>query len=107
MSPRPHEGPAEDGLSSSLLGIVHDPDQLARLRGAMSDFCHRCRNSLNGIKMSLYLFRREAMGAAPDCWGEIESTYQQLEHFFDHLQAIYRPLTIAMVRAPLDELIRQ
>jgi hypothetical protein len=105
MSPRPHEGPAEEGLSSSLLRIVHEAERVERLRAVLSGFCHRCRNSLNGIKMSLYLFRREARGAVPDSWGEIEAVYQQVEHFFDHLQTIYRPMTITMVRSPLDELM--
>ena len=107
MSPRPHEGPAEEGLSSSFLRFVHDPEQVECLKTVLSGFCHRCRNSLNGIKMSLYLFRREARGAVPDCWGDLEAIYHQLERLFDHLQAIYRPMPITMVRAPLDDLIDQ
>jgi hypothetical protein len=71
----------------------------------LSGFCHRCRNSLNGIKMSLYLFRREARGAVPACWGDLESIYHRVEHLFDHLQTIYRPMTLAMVRSHLDEVI--
>lgn len=106
MSPRPHDGTAEEGLSSSLLQIVHDTKKVERLRDVLSGFCHRCRNSLNGIKMSLYLFRREARGAVPQCWGEIEAIYQQVENLFDRLQSIYRPIPIRMVRSPLDELIR-
>jgi hypothetical protein len=105
MSPRPHEGPAEEGLSSSFLGVVHDPERVDSLRTLLSGFCHRCRNSLNGIKMSLYLFRREARGAVPDCWGDLESIYRQVEHLFDHLQTIYRPMTLTTVRSPLDEMI--
>jgi hypothetical protein len=88
-----------------LLQIVHDPERIDRLRDALSGFCHRCRNSLNGIKMSLYLFRREARGAVPECWDDLETIYQQTVHLFDHLQAIYRPMTITMVRSPLDALI--
>ncbi len=105
MSPRPHEGTAEEGLSSSLLEIVHDPARLERLRKILSGFCHRCRNSLNGIKMGLYLFRREARGDVPQCWGDLEAIYHDLERLFDHLQTIYRPMSVTMVRCPLDELI--
>jgi hypothetical protein len=57
--------------------------------------------------MGLYLFRRESRGAVPDCWGEIESVYHQVESLFDHLQTIYRPMTIAMVRSQVEELVRQ
>ena len=107
MSPRPHDGPAEEGLSSSLLPIVQDEEQVDRLRSVLSSFCHRCRNSLNGIKLSLYLFRRESCGGLPDRWAEIETIYQQVEQLFERLQTIYRPIPITMVRRPVDELIRQ
>ena len=53
--------------------------------------------------MSLYLFRREARGDVPDCWDEIEAIYQQVEHLFDHLQSIYRPMALTMVRSPLGD----
>jgi hypothetical protein len=105
MSPRPHEGPAEEGLSSSLLQIVHDPERVDRLREALSGFCHQSRNSLNGIKMSLYLFRREARGPIPECWDDVETIYQEVVSLFDRLQTIYRPITLTMVRSPLDMLI--
>lgn len=106
MSPRPHDGTAEEGLSSSLLQIVHDPRRVEHLRDVLSSFCHRCRNSLNGIKLSLYLFRRESRGTVPHCWSEIEGIYQQVEQLFDRMQAIYRPMAIRMVDSPLEELIR-
>jgi hypothetical protein len=105
MSPRPHDGPAEEGLSSSFLGLVQDPERVESIRIMLSGFCHKCRNSLNGIKMSFYLFRREAKGAVPDCWGDLESIYHQVEHLFDHLQSIYRPMTLTTVRSRLDEMI--
>ncbi len=105
MSPRPHEGTAEEGLSSSLLQVVYEPERLDCLRSILSAFCHRCRNSLNGIKLSLYLFRREARGAVPDCWGELEAIYHQVEHLFERVQTIYRPMGVTVVRSPLDELI--
>ena len=44
--------------------------------------------------MSLYLFRREARGTVPECWDEIEAIYRQVEHLFDHLQTIYRPMAL-------------
>jgi hypothetical protein len=105
MSPRPHDGTAEEGLSSSLLQVVNDPERLDRLRWLLSGFCHRCRNSLNGIKLSLYLFRREARGPVPDCWGDLETIYREVEYLFDHLQTIYRPMPVTMVRSPLGEFL--
>ncbi len=105
MSPRPHEGPAEEGLSSSLLRIVQEPERVQCLRAALSDYCHRYRNALNGIKMSLYLFQREARGAVPDSLDDIEAIYRQIVRLFDHLQTIYRPMAMTMVRSTLDGLI--
>ncbi len=89
-----------------MLAIVHDAQRVEHLREVLSGFCHRCRNSLNGIKLSLYLFRREARGTVPHCLGEIEGMYQQVEHFFDRLQAIYRPMEVRKLEGTIDELIR-
>jgi hypothetical protein len=88
-----------------LLQIVHDPERVERLRSALSGICHRSRNSLNGIKLSLYLFRRESRGEVPECWDDLEKIYQQIVHLFDHLQAIYRPMAIMTIRSHLDALI--
>ncbi len=56
--------------------------------------------------MSLYLFRRASKGHVPQCWTEIERNYQQIETLFDHLQLIYRPMTLTMVRCSLGHFIR-
>ncbi len=105
MSPRPHDGPADEGLSAALLRLVQDRRKVDALRSQLSGFCHRCRNSLNGIKLSLYLFRREARGGIPASWPELEATYQQIEGLFDSLQAIYRPMAIARVRLDVESLM--
>jgi hypothetical protein len=105
MSPQPHEGPAEDGLSRSILPVVHHQERIDSLRRVLSGFSHRCRNSLNGIKMSLYLVRRAMDGPTPPCWKELERTYREIERLFDHLQTIYRPMTVTIVRARLGQLV--
>jgi hypothetical protein len=105
MSPQPHEDPGEDGLSSSMLSVVNNQERIDSLRRMLSGFSHRYRNLLNGIKMSLYLFRREVQGPVPTYWNELERTYQDIERLFDHLQTIYRPMTVSMVRSPLGQLI--
>jgi hypothetical protein len=68
-------------------------------------FSHRCRNALNGIKMGLYLFKREAQGGAPECLAELARIYEEIERAFDRLQLIYRPLPVTMVRSSLGLLI--
>jgi hypothetical protein len=105
MSPQPREGPGEDGLSSSMLSVLNNQERIDCLRRMLSGFSHRYRNLLNGIKMSLYLFRREVKGSVPTYWNELERTYQDIERLIDHLQTIYRPMNVSMVRSPLGPLI--
>ena len=71
MSPQPHEGPAEGGLASLTLSSAESSDDARTLRDLLSSFNHRCRNSLNGIKMSLYLYKRELGGLVPENLGDI------------------------------------
>jgi hypothetical protein len=101
MSPEPHDGPAQEGLCCSRLSPVENPECIGRVRDMLSSFNHRCRNSLNGIKMSLYLYKRELGGQMPCAWEDLERSYQQLEGLFDRLQVIYRPLSLTLVRSPL------
>src|ERR1700691_4848665 len=105
MCPQPSEGPAEKGLSYSVLREVDDPDRIECLRQLLRSFNHRCRNSLNGIKMSLYLAKPQWIGPTPPCWAELEQRYQEIERLFDRLQVIYRPLSVNMVRSPLGQLV--
>jgi hypothetical protein len=101
MSSQPYSRPTEQGLSCSTLSTVENPKRMGELREMLSSFNHRCRNSLNGIKMSLYLLKREEGGPISGSLGELERSYQQLELLFDRLQVIYRPLTLTPVRSPL------
>jgi len=70
-------------------------------------FNHRCRNSLNGIKMGLYLFKREAEGPMDPGWIELANIYEEIERMFDRLQWVYRPMSLTMVRSPLGLLVRE
>ena len=92
---------------ASILRLVDDPERVESLRKMLSSFNHQCRNSLNGIKMSIYLFKREAGGPMPQRWLELERTYQELERLFDRLQVIYRPLSLTLVRSPFGQLVSE
>ncbi len=107
MSRRPHEGSAEKtSLPSPTSPVTNDLKEIDELRRLLSGFSHRCRNSLNGMKMSLYLFRRGVQENLPTNWDDLERSYQRIESAFDHLQTIYRPMSLTMVRSPLGDLIR-
>jgi hypothetical protein len=105
MSPQPHAEPADEEPSCSTRSPVENPEWNGHFREMLSSFSHRCRNSLNGIKMSLYLFKREVGEPMPRGWGELERSYQQLEVLFDRLQMIYRPLSLTLVRSPLGRFV--
>ena len=106
MRSRPQEPPAEDALCSSLLRVVQDDRKIAQLREEVSGLSHRCRNLLNGMKMSLYLVRREAAEPLPALWANVEQSYGGIEQILERLQMIYRPMTLTLVRAPFKSLVR-
>src|SRR6516225_9803227 len=102
-----HEGIVESGLASAILPLVQRPECIGELRQFLSGFTHRCRNSLHGIKMSLYLYRRGIDGPAPENWVRLEQAYQETERLFDRLQEIYRPMHTTMVRSSLGQLLAE
>jgi signal transduction histidine kinase len=93
--------------SVSMLPMVTDSERIASLQRMLSGFSHRCRNSLNAIKMSLYLVRREQRGDLPPQWRSLEEACLEVERFFDHLHSIYRPLKLTPVRAPLGQFLAE
>ncbi len=107
MNRHQHEGTAEGGLSSAILPWVTEPERIGEIRHFLSGFTHRCRNSLHGIKMSLYLCRRGIKGPMPDTWARLEQTYQETERLLDRLQEIYRPMRTTMVRSSLGQLLAE
>ncbi len=100
------ERSAEDALGGSLLRLVGSESQIDLLRRELSGFSHRCRNVLNGLKMSLFLVKRESQRPLPSWWAEVEEEYQAIETLFDQLQAIYRPLALTPVHASFGSLVR-
>jgi hypothetical protein len=107
MNAHRRERMAERGSCASSAPGADDSERFDRLRQILSTFNHRCRNSLNGIKMSLYLFKRGADGPMPHGWCELERAYREIERSFDRLQVIYRPLAMSFVRSPLGQLIAE
>jgi hypothetical protein len=104
MRPRPLDGSADDGLSSSLLRFV-DEGQLGPLRQALSDFNHRCRNLLNGMKMSFYLAKRSSPGPLSERWGELDQTYGAVEQLLERLSTIYRSMPLTLLKLRFGSLV--
>ncbi len=107
MRPLTHEGTAEGGLCDSLLRLVQSDPQIQQLREELGGFSHRCRNLLNGMKMSLYFMRRGAeQQPLPQWWDGMERNYRGIEELLDQLQAIYRPISLTLVRSAFRCLVQ-
>ncbi|ODT98066.1 MAG: hypothetical protein ABS79_06505 [Planctomycetes bacterium SCN 63-9] len=99
--------PSDDELSLSLLRVVDDREKADWLREVLSGFSHRCRNSLNGLKLGLYLTKRSSGGGLPAVWSDLETTYEAIERTIDRLQTIYRPMPLTLVESELGSMIAE
>jgi hypothetical protein len=97
----------EGALGEALTRLVADPARVEALHEVLGPFCHRSRNILNSLKISLYLARRdEAPGSrSVELWAEVETRYRAVEEFYDRLQMLWRPLPQALVRISLSLLL--
>jgi len=89
-----------------LLRLVQSDRQIQQLREELGGFSHRCRNLLNGMKMSLYFMRRGAEQPLPQWWDGLEQNYRGIEELLDQLQAIYRPISLTLVRGAFRCLVQ-
>ena len=52
---------------------------LTRTLAMLRHFSHRCRNSLSGIKLGLYLLKRELEDPSHSRWNDLGRTYDEIE----------------------------
>jgi hypothetical protein len=97
----------DDALTGSLFRVATDASMVTALHDVLGGFCHECRNTLNSLKLSLYLAKRDAKLPVSSVLGEVESRYQDVERLFDRLQVICRPMKVAPIRASLALLIQE
>jgi hypothetical protein len=87
------------------LAIAADPPRVERLYQVLERYCHRMRNRLNCLKMSLYLAKRLETADGLADWVELEARYRTLEQLMDELQAFYGTMALKPIRAPLGMLL--
>ncbi|WP_406696549.1 hypothetical protein V5E97_36755 [Singulisphaera sp. Ch08] len=92
----------EDDLACSLIGVASSPTKVRALHEILGGFCHQCRNTLNSLKLSLYLTKRDTTHEASPLWGELDQRYKEVELIFDRLQAVCRPMTLTPIKASLS-----
>jgi hypothetical protein len=109
MSPQPREESGEDGHCSAtcLTQPNGGPENLEPGPRMLRHFTHHCRNTLSGIKLGLYLLRKELEGQSPSRWNELGRTCDEIEKLFDRLQRIYQSTSLTVVRSPLSQLMAE
>ena len=90
-----------EGLGGALLAIAADAPRVDRLYQLIERYCHRLRNRLNCLKMSLYLAKRLEQGEGLADWVELEARYRTLEQLMEELQIFYSTTSLKPIRAPL------
>ncbi len=93
------------GLAASLAMVVADPDNSESLYQILGTYCHQSRNVLHTMKLGLFLAQRSSPAAEVEAWAKLEREYLAVEHFFDRLQLVCRPMVVNAVRMPLSLLL--
>jgi len=102
MDPLMVQAMQEEDLACSLLGVVSNPFKVRALHEILGGFCHQCRNTLNSLKLSIYLAKRDPAHSASLVWSDLDHRYRDVELLFDRLQAICRPMTLTPIKASLS-----
>lgn len=89
-----------EGVAGTLLRMIDNPGRLDGLQWQLDRYCHRLRNRLNSLKLSLYLARRLDQ-AAPVAWEDADANYRRMEVLIEHLQAVVTPLRLAPIEIDL------
>jgi hypothetical protein len=96
----------DSDLASQLLRIAYDSDLRRTLYERLGDYCHQCRNRLNGLKLGLYLASKQSSVTTSSTWSEVESLYERLERRVDQIQTLCRPMTLSRVTLGIDLLVQ-
>jgi hypothetical protein len=109
MRPQPREELAEEilGPGTCISSPIGDPFQLDAGPQMLRQFSHRCRNTLSGIKLGLYLLKKDLEGQSPSRWTELGRTCDEIEKLFDRVQRIYQSASLTVVRSPLGQLFAE
>ena len=103
----------EEGLADSLSRVVVDPARIAELHEVLGPFCHKSRNILNSLKISLYLaHRQEPRGVGGIFFddlasGDLERDFAFVRAVGDAFLGVYPTLVERRLRTPFDESARE
>ena len=109
MKSQPREDRVEEGhfptdWSPHRCDPLFDVDPGSRM---LRKFSHHCRNSLSGIKLGLYLLRKDLQDTSSCRWSDLGRSYDEIEKLFDRLDRIYHSAPLTLVRSPLGQLFAE
>ena len=105
---RREESVEESGRSGAWgSGIPEEPAILEPGPQMLRLFSHRCRNSLHGIKLGLYLLKRDLHDPLHGRWKDLVRTYDEIEKLFVGLERIYQSRLLTLIRSPLGHLFAE
>ncbi len=105
MSPHIVAGGPCSVLATSLARVVSDAVDSELLHEILGTYCHQSRNVLHTMKLGLFLAQQSSPPAESEAWGKLERNYLTVEHFYNRLQLVCRPMEVSPVRMPLSLLI--
>lgn len=95
-------------LCGVLTRVAADPARVEALREELGAYCHRLRNLLNALKMSLYLAVRSIGDpAADERWRTLDDRYREAEAALDDIQSIWSPIRLSTHRHSLDQVLEE
>ncbi len=92
-----------NGLSRTLLDLMDSPEGLHEIHPLLDRYCHRVRNRLNSLKLSLYLTRKLSGVALESLWPRTELCYQSMERLVEQLQWLTGPLQPVLLETNLRD----
>lgn len=95
-----------DGLAGALLRCVEEPERIPLLQSLLDRYCHRLRNRLNSMKLSLYLSRRLSGEVYGPEWVRADLAYRTIEMTIEQVQLFCNPLQAMPVDGDLDVWVR-
>lgn len=96
-----------DGLAGALLRCVEEPDRIPMIQVLLDRYCHRLRNRLNSMKLSLYLARRLSGNPSGPDWVRADSAYRSMEAMIEQVQLFCNPLQPSLAEGDLNHWIEQ
>ncbi len=94
-----------DGMTSRLLILARDSQQVDQLYQVVRGYCHTVKNRLNCLRLALYLADRPE--GRDGAWDEVDQRYREIEQFIERFHTFCRPLTLMPLGVSLGMILEE